>query len=59
MTKKNETILCDKIRNNGWVQGSLFLSSPKKLGIGNSNKEILYLLVIHSCNIVHIPLTTD
>lgn len=55
MIKKNETILSNKIKNNGWIQGSLFLSSPKKLGIGNSNKEILYLLVTHSCNIVHIP----
>lgn len=53
MAHKDEMILCNTIEAHGWKQGSLFLSSPSNLGIGKSKKKYLYLLVTHSCDVVH------
>lgn len=55
MTNENKTSsnLSDKINTCDWSQGSFFLSSPHDLEIGNSKKETVYLLITHSCDIVH------
>jgi hypothetical protein len=50
---KTSSSLSDKINTCDWNQGSFFLSSPYDLEIGSSKKEAMYLLITHSCDIVH------